>query len=63
MEPNDFIKHLGENGCVIVRKGSKHEIWENIESGAAVSVPRLNVLKKDTVRQACKELMISSPFN
>jgi predicted RNA binding protein YcfA (HicA-like mRNA interferase family) len=33
MKRNAFIKYLVQNGCKLVREGSKHTLYKNIKTG------------------------------
>ena len=53
----DFISHLKNCGCELLRQGSKHEIWCN--KNKQTSVPRHPQINKITCWAICKQLGIS----
>ena len=40
MKTKQFVKVLKENGCILLRHGSRHDIWLNTKNGKVCSVPR-----------------------
>jgi mRNA interferase HicA len=62
MKRSDFISHLLRHGCVLVREGSNHSIWENPGNHRRTAVPRHRELVDFTVIRICKQLGIPSPF-
>jgi mRNA interferase HicA len=62
MKRRDFERHLHEQGCVLLREGSKHSVWLNQKNGLASTVPRhTNIDDPALVRKICKDLGISPP--
>ena len=62
MKRSDFMQHLWKNGCVLLREGSRHSIWENKTNNRRTAVPRHRELIDFTVVRICKQLDIPSPF-
>jgi mRNA interferase HicA len=52
----DFIRHLKDNGCEMLRQGAKHEIWA--KGLRQTSVPRHSAINKLTCWAICKQLEI-----
>jgi mRNA interferase HicA len=63
VDKRDFEKHLRNNGCTIVREGSRYEIWRNQRTGETSAVPRHREVKNGTVRAICLQLEIAKPPN
>jgi len=40
MKRRDLLRKLRESGCMLVREGAEHSIWENPANGRRASVPR-----------------------
>jgi mRNA interferase HicA len=57
----DLIKHLREEGCVLVREGKAHSVWENPSNGNRTTVPRHREISEYTARAICRQLGISDP--
>lgn len=36
----DLVRRLRRAGCVLVRHGKRHDIWENPSNGKRTTVPR-----------------------
>jgi mRNA interferase HicA len=61
MNRKQFLKHLERCGCVLLREGAKHSIWQNPANSFNTAVPRHIELKKFTCVHICKQLDIPSP--
>lgn len=59
MKRSRLIKHFLENNCQLLREGSRHSIWKNIDSGKITAVPRHNEIKDLMARKICKDLDIN----
>lgn len=58
MKRDKFIKYLKSNNCVLLREGSNHSIWTNIENGKQSSVGRHKELSDLLCDKICKQLEI-----
>ena len=58
MKRNQLIKHLGKQGAVFVREGSRHSIYQR--GNLKTQVPRHNEIVDELARKICKDLDI--PF-
>jgi predicted RNA binding protein YcfA (HicA-like mRNA interferase family) len=58
MKVSEIVRLARNNGCVIQRHGSKHDIWLNPETGSEVSIPRhqSKELPTGTANQILKKL-------
>lgn len=61
MKRRDLIKHLRQQGCVFVREGGKHSIWENPANRRRTATPRHPEIPDYTAQRICKQLEIARP--
>ncbi len=61
MKRRDLIKHLTDNGCVLLREGGKYSIFQNPTTQKEVPVTRHPEMEGFTARKICKLLGIP-PF-
>ncbi|MFA6583193.1 MAG: type II toxin-antitoxin system HicA family toxin [Elusimicrobiaceae bacterium] len=61
MKRREFIKYLGEHGCVLVREGGKYSVYSNPANGIEVPITRHPEVADFTVKKICKELGIEQP--
>ena len=61
MNRRDFETHLRNQGCILHRHGSKHDLWRNPSNGAKSPLPRHKTLKKPLIRGVCRQLDIALP--
>ncbi len=61
MSRRDLIRHLRRHGCVLVREGSDHSIWQNLANGHRTAVPRHREIPNPTARAICRQLGIPDP--
>ncbi|MCX7736029.1 MAG: type II toxin-antitoxin system HicA family toxin [Candidatus Kapabacteria bacterium] len=62
MKRIDFERYLKRMGCIKIREGSNHSIWQNTKNDKQSSVPRHNEIVNITCKIICKQLEIKSPF-
>jgi predicted RNA binding protein YcfA (HicA-like mRNA interferase family) len=62
MKRSQFIKHLEQNGCFLLREGANHTIYKNSKNGYQTAVPRHSELKNIVCKEICKQLDIPKPF-
>jgi len=58
MKRRAFLKHLEEQGCRLLREGSKHSWWYNPALNRRSAVPRHTELVDILARKICKDLGI-----
>jgi len=58
MKRRDLIRHLERNGCVLMREGHSHSIYENSANGHRTPVPRHREIPGPLVRAICRQLSI-----
>ncbi len=56
MKRKDLIKRLTDVGCVLVRHGSRHDLYENPATGKKQTVPRHNEIDEHLAKHILKEL-------
>jgi len=61
MKLRDLVQHLEANGCLFVREGANHTIYENPAAGLWSTLPRHREIKEWLVRKICKDLGIPAP--
>jgi len=52
----DLIKKLTDSGCVLVRHGSRHDLYKNPTTGKKQPVPRLREIDEKLAKHILKEL-------
>lgn len=60
MKRRELLDHLRNQGCVLVREGSRHSWWLNPAQNRRSSVPRHNEVSDQLARKICRDLGI--PF-
>ncbi len=60
MKRKDFERHLRNNGCMILREGSNHTIWQNPLNNKQSSVPRHSEIVNITCKVICKQLEVKN---
>ena len=61
MKRAEFMRHLREHGCVVVREGGNHTVVVNPANQKQSSVPRHNEIGRFTARAICRQLGIPEP--
>ncbi len=61
MKRREFIKHLIQSGCVLIREGGKYSIFQNPITQKEIPVTRHNEIADFTAKKICKELGIELP--
>ncbi|MBV1693460.1 MAG: type II toxin-antitoxin system HicA family toxin [Hyphomicrobiales bacterium] len=61
MKRRDLVRHLFDQGCVLVREGGRHSWWGNPRISARSSVSRHTEIAEQLVRKICKDLGIEPP--
>ena len=55
---NEFIKHLQKHNCQLHCNGSKHDVYQNINTKKKTTVPRHPQIDKYLSEAICKQLEI-----
>ena len=61
MKRRDLIRHLNKHGCELLREGSRHSWWINVEQNRRTAVPRHNEVNDKLILKICKDLGIPKP--
>jgi mRNA interferase HicA len=61
MKRRDFLRHLQQHGCALIREGGNHSWWGNLNNNRRSSVPRHNEVDDFLARKICKDLGIPKP--
>ncbi len=56
MKRKDLIKRLTDSGCILVRHGSRHDLYKNPTTGKKQPVPRHNEIDENLAGHIIKEL-------
>jgi mRNA interferase HicA len=56
MKRKEFIRQLVHDGCVLLRSGSRHDIWLNPRTGQKQPVPRHSEIENDLAKHIRKYL-------
>ena len=56
MKRKDLIKKLNDFECILVRHGSRHDLYKNPATGKKQPVPRHNEIDENLAKHIIKEL-------
>jgi len=56
-----LIKHLQQQGCILLREGSRHSIFVNPSNNRTSAVPRHTEISDLLARKICRDLDIPTP--
>ena len=56
MKRRDLIKKLEDIGCVLLRHGGKHDIYQNPKTGLSQPVPRHREINEFLARKVIRDL-------
>jgi len=56
MKRKDLIKKLTDSGCILIRHGSRHDLYKNPTTGKKQPVPRHNEIDENLARHIIKIL-------
>jgi mRNA interferase HicA len=57
----DLIRHLEQQGCVLLREGARHSVYVNRTARKSSSVPRHREIHEFLARKICRDLEVSEP--
>ena len=63
MKRRDVIRHLEQEGCKLLREGSRHTVYFNPKNSRTSTIPRHREILDLLARKICKDLGISPPVN
>lgn len=58
MKRADLVRHLEENGCLLLREGARHSLFVNPAADRKSTVPRHREINDDLCRKICRDLEI-----
>ncbi|MCG9128869.1 type II toxin-antitoxin system HicA family toxin [Candidatus Poribacteria bacterium] len=61
MKRRQLIRHLKQHRCYLVREGSKHSWWGNMDTKDRTAVPRHTEINNQLAKKICKDLGIPNP--
>jgi len=61
MKRREFIKHLNQHKCHLIREGGNHSWWGNSSRNTRSAVPRHSEIDDLLVRKICRDLQIPNP--
>jgi mRNA interferase HicA len=61
MKRRQLVRHILEQGCVLVREGARHSVYYNPQTGGTSTVPRHTEVNDYLARKICRDLGISQP--
>ena len=56
MKRKEFVRYLTRNGCVLIRHGSRHDVYQNPVNGEKQPVPRHKEIKDVLANHIKKQL-------
>jgi len=56
MKRKDLIKRLTDKGCILVKHGSRHDLYKNPATVKKQPVPRHNEIDENLAKHIIKEL-------
>ncbi len=56
MKRKDLLKKLNDSGCILIRHGSRHDLYKNPTTGKKQPVPRHNKIDENLARHIIKIL-------
>ena len=61
MKRRDFVRHMVDHGCELVREGGNHSWWGNTALNQRSAVPRHREIPDNLVKKICRDLGIPAP--
>jgi len=61
LKRRDLLRHLREQGCLLLREGGKHSVFVNPGIGLTSTLPRHNEINDFLVFKICRDLGIAPP--
>jgi predicted RNA binding protein YcfA (HicA-like mRNA interferase family) len=56
MKRKELIKIIEKYGCILIRHGGKHDIYQNPETGISQPIPRHREINERLARKIVKDL-------
>jgi mRNA interferase HicA len=61
MKRRKLLQHLRQEGCLVLREGSRHTVIRNPANDRQSQVPRHREVDSTLARAICKQLRVSQP--
>jgi mRNA interferase HicA len=61
MRRRDLLRHIEAHGCIFVREGHDHTIYESPTNGKRVPIPRHREIPDVFARSVCRQLGVPEP--
>jgi mRNA interferase HicA len=61
MKWRQLVRHILDEGCLLLREGSRHSVYHNPTNGKVSTVPRHIEVNDYLARKICRDLGISLP--
>jgi predicted RNA binding protein YcfA (HicA-like mRNA interferase family) len=61
MKRRELVRHLVEQGCELLREGSRHSVFHNPKEQTTSTVPRHGEIDDFLARKICRDLRIRPP--
>ena len=61
MKHREFVRHLVDQGCILLREGGKYSIFQNPKNGKSVPVTRHMEIADFVARKICRNLDVPTP--
>lgn len=61
MKRRDFLQHLAQHNCTILREGRNHPILQNNINNHRTPLPRHREIPEPLVKVICKQLDVPKP--
>lgn len=58
MKRKDFVRHLHDQGCILIREGARHSVFFNPKNKTTSTIPRHNEIDNFLAKKICKDLGI-----
>jgi mRNA interferase HicA len=56
MKRIELLRHLRENGCLMLREGARHSWWYNQAQNKRSAIPRHTEIRDILAQKICKDL-------
>jgi mRNA interferase HicA len=56
MKRKDLIKKLTDEGCILLRHGSRHDLYKNPSTGKKQPIPRHSEIDENLAKHIIREL-------
>jgi mRNA interferase HicA len=58
---SDLVRHLQQQGCTLLREGSRHTVFVNKAANRTSTVPRHREINDFLAEKICRDLAIEAP--